>query len=84
LERFAAESTAAGSDSNPAVKEVRGKGLMIGIELAKPCGEVVERALEKGVLVNCTGERVVRLVPPLVVSKEQLDKVISVLLEFIK
>jgi len=84
LERFAAESTAAGSDSNPAVKEVRGKGLMIGIELAKPCGAVVERALERGVLVNCTAERVVRLVPPLVVSKEQLDRVISVLCEILQ
>jgi len=71
-------------DSNPVVKEIRGKGLMIGIELTKRCGEIVEKALERRILINCTTESVIRLVPPLVISKEQIDRVISVLRAIIK
>jgi acetylornithine/N-succinyldiaminopimelate aminotransferase len=66
------------------VKELRGKGLMIGIELTKSCGEIVEKALERNILINCTSENVIRLVPPLVISKEEIDKVISCLCELIK
>jgi len=66
------------------VKEIRGKGLMIGIELTKPCGEIVEKALERGILINCTADNVIRLVPPLVISKEQVDRVIAVLEEVIE
>ncbi len=66
------------------VKEIRGKGLMIGIELTKRCGEIVEKALERNILINCTSESVIRLVPPLVISKEEIDRVISVLCEIIK
>lgn len=73
-----------GLDSNPIVKEIRGKGLMIGIELTKPCGELVEKALERRILINCTADKVIRLVPPLVIRKEELDKVISILQEIIK
>ncbi|MDP3035468.1 MAG: acetylornithine transaminase [Methanobacteriaceae archaeon] len=61
------------------VKEVRGKGLMIGIELTKSCGDVVTEAREQGVLVNCTADTVVRLLPPLIITKEQLDVVVKVL-----
>jgi acetylornithine/N-succinyldiaminopimelate aminotransferase len=74
----------AGIDSKPVVKEIRGKGLMIGMELTKPCGEMVDNALERNILINCTSDKVIRLVPPLVISKEQIDKVISVLYEIIK
>ena len=70
--------------SNPHVKEIRGKGLMIGIELTKFCGEIVEKALERRILINCTADNVIRLVPPLVIRKEDLDKVISVLAEIIR
>ncbi len=73
-----------GIDSKPAVKEIRGKGLMIGIELTKPCGEMVDKALERNILINCTSDKVIRLAPPLVISKEQIDRVISVLYEIIK
>jgi acetylornithine/N-succinyldiaminopimelate aminotransferase len=48
------------------VLEIRGMGLMIGIELDRPCGELVKRALEAGVLINVTADRVIRLLPPLV------------------
>ncbi|GAH83466.1 unnamed protein product, partial [marine sediment metagenome] len=71
-------------DSNPVVKEIRGKGLMIGIELTKPCGEIVDKARERRILINCAFDRVIRLVPPLVISKEQIDRVISVLSAIIK
>lgn len=61
------------------VVEVRGKGLMIGVEIKYPCSRFVDFAREKGVLVNCTSESVLRLVPPLVISKEQIDKVVDIL-----
>ena len=48
------------------VLEIRGMGLMIGIELDRPCGELVKRALEAGLLINVTADRVIRLLPPLV------------------
>ena len=69
--------------SNPVVKEIRGKGLMIGIELTKPCGGVVDKAIERGILINCTSDTVIRLVPPLVISKEQIDRVIAVLCDLL-
>ncbi len=73
-----------GLEYNPLVKEIRGKGLMIGIELTQPCSELVEKALERRILINCTADKVIRLVPPLVIRKEELDKVISILQEIIK
>ena len=61
------------------VKEIRGKGLMIGIELDRPCGELVTQALEQGLLINVTADRVVRLLPPLIFSDEQAEQLISTL-----
>jgi acetylornithine/N-succinyldiaminopimelate aminotransferase len=52
----------------PGVVEIRGRGLIIGIMLDRPCGELVERALGLGLLINVTAERVVRLLPPLILS----------------
>jgi acetylornithine/N-succinyldiaminopimelate aminotransferase len=57
--------------------EIRGGGLMIGIELDRPCGEVVGRALEAGLVLNVTAERVVRLLPPLIFSAEQADLLVE-------
>ena len=70
-----------GIGSGPIVKELRGKGLMIAIKLTKPCAEIVADALERGILIKCTSNNVIRLVPPLVISKAEIDEVISVLLE---
>jgi acetylornithine/N-succinyldiaminopimelate aminotransferase len=67
----------------PVVKELRGKGLMIGIELTKPCADLVAKALERGVLINCTADTVIRLVPPLVIAKADLDAVIALLSELL-
>jgi acetylornithine/N-succinyldiaminopimelate aminotransferase len=61
------------------VKDVRGYGLMIGMELDINCGEIVNEARKNGLLINCTADKVLRFVPPLVIKKEQLDKVVAVL-----
>jgi len=61
------------------IVEVRGKGLMIGVEIKYPCNKFVDFAREYGVLVNCTSDSVLRLVPPLVITKEQIDTVVDVL-----
>ncbi|WAR46394.1 acetylornithine transaminase [Methylomonas rapida] len=58
---------------NPHVVSIRHKGLMIGIELDAPCSELVGKALEKGLLINVTAENTIRLLPPLVISDEQID-----------
>ncbi|MDW8237780.1 MAG: aspartate aminotransferase family protein [Aquificaceae bacterium] len=59
------------------VGKVKGRGLMLGLEIDKDCQDVVLRALENGLLVNCTAKRVIRLLPPLILSegeaKEALD-----------
>jgi acetylornithine aminotransferase len=70
------------------VVEVRGQGLMIGIELDRPAGDLVGRMLERGVLLNVTQERVIRLLPPLIFSAEQADALVQALvpavLEFLQ
>jgi acetylornithine aminotransferase len=53
------------------VVEIRGQGLMIGIELDRPCGELVKRALEQKLLINVTNDTVVRLLPPLVMTRDE-------------
>lgn len=63
------------------VKEIRGKGLMVGMELSTRCDDIVNKARDRGVLLNCTSESVLRFVPPLTITKEQLDKAIEVLSE---
>jgi len=62
---------------NRGVVAIRGQGLMIGIELDRPCGELVTRALEVGLLINVTADRVVRLLPPLTFSHAEADELVS-------
>jgi acetylornithine/N-succinyldiaminopimelate aminotransferase len=59
--------------------EIRGLGLMIGLDLEVDCRIMVQKARERGVLLNNTGDNTLRLVPPLIVSKEQIDKVVRVI-----
>ena len=59
------------------VKEIRGKGLMIGIELDSACGDLVTKALEKGLLINVTAEKVIRLLPHLTTSDEEADQIVD-------
>ena len=66
------------------VKEIRGQGLMIGIELSKPCGELVREALSQGLLINVTSDKVVRLLPPLVMQRQEADLVVSSVSKLIK
>jgi acetylornithine/N-succinyldiaminopimelate aminotransferase len=61
------------------VIEVRGKGLMIGLQLAGPGRAVVERALARGLLLNCTHDTVLRLLPPFILSRQQADEIVEVL-----
>ena len=65
------------------VKEIRGLGLMIGIELDRPCAELVGKAMEQGLLINVTAERVVRLLPPLITTTKQADMIIAQVSELI-
>jgi len=64
---------------NPGVRDIRGAGLMIGIELAHPCGELVQQALDRGLLINVTADNVIRLLPPLNFTREQAGLVIDML-----
>ena len=59
------------------VREVRGLGLMIGVELDRPAQGIMTRALEKGLLLNTTADRVVRLLPPLILSDDEANRVID-------
>ena len=63
----------------PGVKDIRGQGLMIGVELAKPCGVLVGRAAEAGLLVSVTADSVIRLVPPLILSAAEADEIVALL-----
>lgn len=73
---------------NPAIVDVRGIGLMLAVELDRPCGELTQLALDKGLLINVTAEKVVRLLPPLIISDDQAteitQKVSSLILDFVK
>jgi acetylornithine aminotransferase len=73
--------------ANRGVKDIRGAGLMIGIELARPCNELVKRALEAGVLINVTADNVVRLLPPLIYTHEHarmlVDTLVPIVVEFL-
>ena len=63
----------------PGVTEIRGMGLMIGIELARPCGELVQQALDAGLLINVTADNVVRLLPPLIFTREHAELLLETL-----
>ena len=66
------------------IRQIRGKGLMIGIELDRNCGELVTQALERGLIINVTADTVVRLVPPLSFRVEHADLLASTLVPLIK
>ena len=66
------------------VKEVRGQGLMIGVELAKPCGVLVQRAADAGLLISVTADSVVRIVPPLILTTVEADAIVALLTPLVK
>jgi acetylornithine aminotransferase len=75
---------AAGLDGVGGVVDVRGEGLMIGVELDRAGGDVVAMAREAGVLINVTADRVIRLVPPLILSADDADVLVATVVETVK
>lgn len=66
------------------VTEVRGKGLMVGVELAQPCAELMQQCLEAGLLISVTAGNVIRLVPPLVVTQAETDEALDILVPLVE
>ena len=66
------------------VKEIRGEGLMIGVELDRPCGVILTRAMEAGLLLSVTADTVVRLLPPLIFTTEQADDLVVILAPIVR
>jgi len=71
-------------EHQPGVKEIRGQGLMIGVELNKPCGALTQRAADKGLLISVTADSVIRLVPPLIMTTAEADEVVAILVPLIQ
>ena len=68
-------------DNHPAVVDIRGQGLMLGIELIEPCAEIVDLALQKNLLINVTADKVIRLLPPLIITEDQVDTIANLVCE---
>jgi len=68
----------------PGVKEIRGQGLMLGIELDRNCGVILNRACEAGLLLSVTADTVIRLVPPLILSIAEADEIVALLVPIVK
>jgi acetylornithine/N-succinyldiaminopimelate aminotransferase len=66
------------------VAEIRGQGLMIGVELTKPCGVLTQRAADAGLLISVTADSVIRLLPPLIMTEAQADEVVALLVPLVK
>ncbi|MCY7316594.1 MAG: aspartate aminotransferase family protein [Rubrivivax sp.] len=73
------DALTAGLAGLPGVKEIRGAGLMIGIELDRPCGVILGRAAEAGLLISVTADSVIRLVPPLILSADEALQMAAIL-----
>lgn len=63
--------------TNPNVADIRGQGLMLAAELDRPCGDLVAQGLEQGILINVTAQRVLRLLPPLIISDEEAALIVE-------
>ncbi|PHM19301.1 MAG: aspartate aminotransferase family protein [Curvibacter sp. PD_MW3] len=70
--------------NHPGVKDIRGQGLMIGIELGKPCGVLINRAAEAGLLISVTADSVIRLLPPLIMTQTEADEMLGLLLPLVR
>lgn len=68
---------------HPLVADIRGKGLMIGIELKKPCRPILQIGLDKGILLNVTADNVIRLLPPYILDPVQIDYLIECVVDCI-
>ena len=70
--------------SLPQLKEIRGQGLMLGVELTRPCGALVNRAAEAGLLISVTADTVIRLVPPLIMTTAEADELVGILAPLVR
>ncbi|MDI9336448.1 MAG: aminotransferase class III-fold pyridoxal phosphate-dependent enzyme, partial [Gammaproteobacteria bacterium] len=68
----------------PQIVDIRGQGLMLGIELSRPCRHIMQLALEEGLLLSVTAEKVVRLLPPLILTQGQADEIVEKLCKVIE
>lgn len=66
------------------VKEIRGKGLMLAVELDRPCKEILTLALERGLLLNVTADSVVRLLPPFILNDAEADQIVSIVTDCVR
>jgi acetylornithine/N-succinyldiaminopimelate aminotransferase len=66
------------------VTEIRGQGLMLGVELAKPCGVLTQRAADQGLLISVTADNVIRLVPSLILTEAEADEMVSTLAPLVR
>ena len=66
------------------VVEIRGQGLMLGIELDRACGVILSQAMEAGLLLSVTADKVIRLVPPLILSEDEAAQIVAILCPIIK
>ena len=83
---FKAALTKAMNDSQvgkAGLKEIRGQGLMIGMELNKPCSELTGHCAEKGLLISVTADSVIRMVPPLIITAAEIDEIVSILIPLV-
>ena len=84
LGQFIIQGLAAELQDVKGIVDIRGQGLMIGIELDKPCGDLVKLALAQGLLINVTADSVIRLLPPLVMSQNEAEQLLNILCPLIK
>jgi len=75
---------AEGLAGQPGVVEIRGQGLMLGIELDRPCGDLLLQAARAGLLISITADTVVRLLPPLIISAAEVDELLGILVPLIR
>lgn len=71
-------------DDLAGVVDIRGQGLMLGIELDRPCGVILNRACDAGLLLSVTADKVIRLVPPLILSIAEADEIVAILAPIVK
>jgi predicted acetylornithine/succinylornithine family transaminase len=76
--QYAQEKLRSLKEKHAAIDHVRGIGLMIGIQLTRPGAQIVSKCLEKGLRINCTHDTVIRFMPPMIVTKEQIDEAVGI------
>ena len=70
--------------ANGSVREIRGMGLMLGVELAKPCSALTQQCVDQGLLISVTADNVIRLVPPLIMTTAEADELAAILCPLVK